>query len=127
MTRRSERISNVIRQVISELLLERINDPRLNTFISITRVVTSSDLSIAKVYVSTIGDNIDRDDVLDGFRSATGFLRREIANKLTTRHVPELSFHFDDSIEVGTHVLQLIEQASMKDRDDEHERDTECK
>jgi ribosome-binding factor A len=126
MTRRSERISNVIRHKISELLQERINDPRLSTFISVTRVVTSSDLSIAKVFVSAIGDNVDREDVLEGFRSASGFLRREIAGELTLRHVPELSFHFDNSIEVGTHVLQLIEQATLKDLGNEHERHTEC-
>jgi ribosome-binding factor A len=126
MTRRSERVSNIIRQEISELLQERINDPRLNTFISVTRVVTSSDLSISKVFVSSIGDNVDREGVLEGFRSASGFLRREIARQLTLRHVPELSFHFDDSIEVGTRVLQLIEQATREDRSNEHERHTEC-
>lgn len=124
MTRRSERISNIIRQEISELLQERINDPRLSTFISVTRVVTSSDLSIAKVFVSSIGDNVDKDGVLEGFQSASGFLRRELARKLTLRHVPELSFHFDDSIEVGIHVLKLIEQATRKDRSNEHERHT---
>jgi ribosome-binding factor A len=126
MTRRAERISNVIRQEISELLQERINDPRLTTFISVTRVVTSADLSTAKIFVSAIGDNIDKEGVLDGFRSATGFLRREIAKKLTVRHVPEFIFQFDDSIEVGTHVLQLIEKATQEDRVDEHERHTEC-
>jgi ribosome-binding factor A len=126
MTRRSERISNVIRQVISDLLQQRINDPRLNTFISVTRVVTSSDLSVAKVFVSSIGDNVDRDGVLEGFRSACGFLRREIAKKLTLRHVPDLIFQFDDSIQVGTHILQLIEQATQADRSIEHERHIEC-
>jgi ribosome-binding factor A len=122
MTRRSERVSNLIRQKISELLQERINDPRLNTFISVTRVVTSSDLSTAKVYVSSIGDNVDKDDVLEGFKSATGFFRRELSKHLTLRHVPELSFQFDDSIEIGTRVLNLIEQVARENSDDEHER-----
>ena len=122
MTRRSERVSNLIRQKISELLQERINDPRLNTFISVTRVVTSSDLSSARVFVSSIGDKVDKDEVLEGFRSATGFFRRELAKQLTLRHVPELSFQFDDSIEVGTRVLNLIEQVARENSDDKHER-----
>ena len=122
MTRRSERVSNLIRQEISELLQERINDPRLNTFISVTRVVTSSDLSSARVFVSSIGDKVDKDEVLEGFKSATGFFRRELAKQLTLRHVPELSFQFDDSIEVGTRVLNLIEQVARENSDDEHKR-----
>jgi ribosome-binding factor A len=122
MTRRSERVSNLIRQEICELLQERINDPRLNTFISVTRVVTSSDLSSARVFVSTLGDNVDKNEVLEGFKSATGYFRRELAKQLTLRHVPELSFQFDDSIEVGNRVLNLIEQVARENSDDKHER-----
>ena len=126
MTRRSERVSNLIRQEISELLQERINDPRLHAFISVTRVVTSSDLSNAKVFVSALGDEVDRNEVLEGFKSASGYFRRELAKQLTLRYVPELSFHFDDSIEVGTHVLQLIEQVAGENSDNEHERHPDC-
>jgi ribosome-binding factor A len=118
MTRRSERVSNIIRQEISEMLQERINDPRLKSFISITRVVTSSDLTSAKVYVSVMGDDVDKNEVLEGFKSASGFFRRELAHQLTLRHVPELSFQFDDSIEVGTRILRLIEQTTAENSEE---------
>jgi ribosome-binding factor A len=120
MTRRAERISNLIRQEISELLQEQINDPRLSSLISITQVITSPDLMQAKIYVSILGDKADRNEMLRGFKAASGFFRRELARRLTLRHVPELSFHFDDSIERGTNILQLIEQISSDNVENEH-------
>ena len=121
MTRRAERISNLIRQEISELLQEQVNDPRLSSLISITQVTTSPDLMQAKVYVSILGDKADRNEMLQGFKAASGFFRRELSRRLTLRHVPELSFHFDDSIERGTNILQLIEQISSDSDNVENE------
>ena len=121
MTRRAERISNLIRQEISELLQEQVNDPRLSSLISITQVTTSPDLMQAKVYVSILGDKADRNEMLQGFKAASGFFRRELSRRLTLRHVPELSFHFDDSIEHGTNILRLIEQVSSDSDNIENE------
>ena len=120
MTRRAERISNLIRQEISELLQEQVNDPRLSSLISITQVTISPDLMQAKVYVTILGDKADRNEMLQGFKSASGFFRRELSRRLTLRHVPELSFHFDDSIERGTNILHLIEQVSSDNAENEH-------
>ena len=119
MTRRTERINNLIRQEVSKLLQQEINDPRLVNFISVTRVTTSSDLRHAKVYVSVLGDGVDTNEMLQGFTAASGFLRRELARRLTLRHVPELSFRFDNSIERGAEILRLIEQASSDSAEDE--------
>ena len=118
MTRRTERINNLIRQEVSKLLQQEINDPRLVNFISVTRVTTSSDLRHAKVYVSVLGDGVDTNEMLQGFTAASGFLRRELARRLTLRHVPELSFRFDNSIERGAEILRLIEQASSDSTED---------
>ncbi len=112
MTRRAERVSNLIRQEISELLQEQINDPRLTVFISVTRVSITDDLRQAKIYVSVLEDNINKNEVLNGFKAATGFLRKELASRLTLRYIPELTFQFDNSIEYGTKVLRLIEQVA---------------
>ena len=119
MTRRTERINNLIRQEVSKLLQQEINDPRLVNFISVTRVTTSSDLRHAKVYVSVLGDGVGTNEMLQGFTAASGFLRRELARRLTLRHVPELSFCFDNSIERGAEILRLIEQASSDSAEDE--------
>ena len=121
MTRRTERVSSLIQQEISDLLREQINDPRLASLISVTRVSTSPDLRHAKVFVSTLGDEANKSEILRGFAAASGFLRRELANRLRIRHMPELSFHLDDSIERGAEVLRLIEQVISKNAENEDE------
>lgn len=108
MTRRTERIGNLLRQEISELLRNRVNDPRLSSFISITKVLVSPDLRQAKVLVSVLGTEAQKKEVLSGFAAASRFLRRELAQRLTVRRIPELSFGIDDSIEQGARVLKLI-------------------
>ena len=120
MTRRAERVSNMIRHEISELLHEQANDPRLGGFISVTRVSTSPDLKQAKIYVSVLAEKAEKQEILQGFKSATGFFRKELAGRLTLRYVPELSFQIDDSIEQGARILELIDQVTADDVSDEH-------
>jgi ribosome-binding factor A len=122
MTRRAERVSSIIQQELSYLLREQVNDPRLSSFISITKVSTSSDLRLTKVFISTLGNKVDKDDILKGFAAASGFLRKQLANRLKLKHTPELSFHLDESIERGAEVLRLIEQVASSDtgNKDEH-------
>jgi ribosome-binding factor A len=119
MTRRIERLNSVIQQEISQLLRDQVNDPRLTSLISITEVSTSSDLRHTKVFISTFGDNVDKKEILQGFTAASGFLRRQLANRLQLRHMPELSFHFDDSIERAAEVLKLIDEVASKDAENE--------
>lgn len=119
MTRRIERLNSVIQQEISQLLRDQVNDPRLTSLISITEVSTSSDLRHTKVFISTFGDNVDKKEILQGFTAASGFLRRQLANRLQLRHMPELSFHFDDSIEHAAEVLKLIDEVASKDAENE--------
>jgi ribosome-binding factor A len=115
MSRRAERVSNFIRREISEMLREHINDPRLKTLISVTKVSTSADLRNSKVYVSVMGNKEEAQEALKGFQSAAGYLRRELSHRLTTRVVPELIFELDDSIEKGVRLLNLIEQVTADD------------
>ena len=117
MTRRAERVSNLIRQEISELLQIQVNDPRLKSFISVTRVITTDDLRQSKVYVSVLGDVDKKDEVLKGFRAASNYLRRELAGRLFLRRVPELTFYSDDSIEDGARILNLIDRVTAEDEE----------
>ncbi|OGN91306.1 MAG: ribosome-binding factor A [Chloroflexi bacterium RBG_13_48_17] len=122
MTRRAERVSSIIQQELSYLLREQVNDPRLASLISITKVTTSSDLRLTKVFISTLENKVDKNEILKGFAAASGFLRKQLANHLKLKHTPELSFHLDDSIERGAEVLKLIEQVASHDTEnkDEH-------
>lgn len=120
MTRRAERVSSLIRQKISDILQEQANDPRLRKFISVTSVSTSSDLKQAKIYISVLGNEKDNtQEVMQGLKAASGFLRKELGKHLVLRHVPEISFEIDNSIEYGTRMLGLIDRVISEDSGDE--------
>ncbi|MFC2072119.1 30S ribosome-binding factor RbfA [Chloroflexota bacterium] len=109
MAHRIEQVNSLIRQEISQLLQRQVKDPRLGNFIAITEVSTSADLKYAKVFVSRIGGVDEKQETLSVLASASGFFRRELAQRLKLRYIPELSFQWDDSIERGDHLLQLID------------------
>jgi ribosome-binding factor A len=115
MSRRSERTSKIIQREISGLLEREVNDPRLIKLISVTEVSLSPDLRHAKVFVSTLGNEINKEDMLAGFNNASGFLRRELASHLKLKYTPQLSFHYDDSIERGARLLKLIGQVTTSE------------
>lgn len=112
MSRRTERLSKTIKQEISRLLEREVNDPRLSTLISVTQVSVSPDLKHAKIFVSILGNETKKTEALAGFSAASGFLRKELASHLRLRYAPQLSFHYDDSIERGARLLKLIGQVS---------------
>jgi len=110
MAHRIEQVNSLIRQEISQLLQRQVKDPRLGNFIAVTEVSTSADLKYAKVFVSCIGTDGEKQETLSVLASASGFFRRELARNLKLRYIPQLSFQWDDSIERGTHLLQLIDE-----------------
>ena len=112
MTRRIEQVDNLIRREISELLQRQVKDPRLGSFVTVTEVSTSPDLKYAKIFISRIGGEQEKQETLGALASASGFLRNELAKHLKLRRIPELSFQWDDSIERGAHLLELIDQVS---------------
>ena len=114
-TRRRERVNGLIREEISELIRREVRDPRLSGFISVTEVVTSPDLKHAKVFVSIMGTEEEKRQVEKGLAAASGFLRKGLGERLSLRYTPELSFQRDESIERGSHLLQLIEEVAPGD------------
>ncbi len=108
MPRRIDRVNELLRSEISNLIAREIKDPRVAGVISITEVVASSDLRSARVYVSVMGRDTDRQAAIEGIRSAASFLRREIRERVNLRHTPHMTFILDDSIEEGARVLRLI-------------------
>lgn len=108
--RRRERLNGLLREEMSAILLRDTKDPRLAHLLSITAVDVSADLKYAKVFVSVLGVEEEKAEVMEGLKSAAGFLRRELSLRLRLRHVPELSFRRDDSIERGSRILQLLRE-----------------
>lgn len=123
MTRRIERINHLLRETISELLQREVKDPRLGGLVTVTKVGISPDLHYARVFISVLGDEGERDKVVQCLNSASGFFRKELGARLRLRYIPELSFRNDDSLDRGAQVLQLLKQLSQekeKHRPDEH-------
>jgi ribosome-binding factor A len=109
MSRRNDRVNELLRHEISRLLTLEIKDPRLNGVISITQVSTSSDLRIARVFLSVMGDTEAKKDALEGIRSAASFLRRELRPRLSLRYIPFLKFELDESLEEAEHILGIMD------------------
>jgi ribosome-binding factor A len=109
MPRRNDRVNEVLRHEISQLLARQIRDPRLNGVISITQVKTSSDLRLAQVSLSVMGDSETKRSALEGIQSASKFLRRELGQRLTLRHTPFLTFVLDESIEEADRLLRIMD------------------
>jgi ribosome-binding factor A len=114
MIHRIERVNNLIRREVSELIQHQAKDPRLDAFVAVTEVITSPDLKYAKVFVSCINGKQEEQKTLGVLNAASGFLRTELAKKLRLRRIPELSFYWDDSIEHGDRILRLIDQVSSE-------------
>lgn len=116
----NNRLSQIDNEIQRELasLLRGMKDPRLQQgLISVSHVETSRDLSVCKVFISSLEDGGGEIAALKG---AAGYLRTALASALSLRHVPKLTFIRDRSIAEGAHILTLIEQAGKGDSSDEN-------
>jgi ribosome-binding factor A len=113
-THRIERVNELIRAEISNLLLGVTKDPRLSGYISINAVETTPDLRHAKVLVSCVCEEESRKEILDGLHHSSGFFRTELAKHLKMRRVPELHFVWDSSIERGANLIVFMDKVLGK-------------
>ena len=111
------RVDEAVRAVLSDAIAKDLLDPRVG-FVTVTAVKTSPDLRHARVYVSVLGDETVREASLAGLRSAHGYLQGRVAGELRLKHTPTLSFEYDESVERGMKITQLIKEVS-----DDHEDD----
>lgn len=118
---RQGRLGEEIRKIISEMLLREIKDPRLSSgMISISDVDVTSDGSYATCYVSVLSVNKDEDaktqeeeQVIEGLKSAKGLFKKEIGKQVKLRHIPELIFKIDSSMEYGRHISEMINKLGI--------------
>lgn len=112
---RGGRINEEVKREISTLIRDEIKDSRLTAMISVTAVKVTKDLRYAKVYVSIFSkDEEEKKNNLEALKSAAGFVRREIAQRINLRHSPQIIFELDDSIDYGMHIDSLIEKMKVK-------------
>ena len=110
---RIERINETIKEILSELLLRAIKDPRVG-MVTITAVRVSSDLSSAKVHYSVMGDEVEKAETEKGMRSAKNFMRTAVANQLKLRSAPELIFVYDDSLDKSFAIEEALKKTKSE-------------
>lgn len=113
---RSERVAEEIKKELSMIIRDDVKDPRISDMLSIVKVDVSRDLSYAKIYVSVLGSDEEKEETIEGLESASGFIRKELASILQLRHVPELTFVLDSSIEYSIHISKKIDELHNKKR-----------
>jgi len=105
---RPERVAESIKREMADVLANRMRDPRLSGMISVTDVEVTGDLSIARVYVSVLAEEAERDRAFEALSRSAGFVRHELAPRLGLREMPEIRFELDTSIERGARVEELL-------------------
>lgn len=114
---RSERVSGLIQQVLSEILKKDIGDPRLK-MATITEVEVTRDLKLARIYFTTPGGKQKKHKAIKGFNSARGFIKRILAQEIELKYMPDIKFFYDDSMEYGAHIDELIKSTKIKNGTD---------
>lgn len=104
---RVSRLAETLKAEISQMIREELKDPRIG-FVTVTAVEVAEDLGHAKVFVSVLGNEVQRKESLDGLNSAAGFVRREIGHRVRLRVTPEIVFKYDPSIEHGAQIAKLL-------------------
>ncbi len=113
---RMRRINEVLREVVGGAISD-LSDPRIG-FVTVTAVETSPDLRTAKVFVSVLGDEDEREATLGGLRSSHGVIQSRIAAETRMKRTPTLTFHYDDTIAQGARVSQLLDEVAPADREE---------
>ncbi len=108
---RMDRVNQMIRREISLIIQQEIGDPRLS-FASISRVEVSRDLQHAKVFFCILGDDLKREQAQQALDKASGFIRRCVAQRVTLKFIPELSFYYDKSLDYRTRIEQEVQKIS---------------
>ena len=107
---RSDRVADWLREVLAELLLREIRDPRVRT-VNVTEVKLTKDLRHAKIFFNVFGDSVGKGEALTGLKSAAGFIRSKVAKQLKLRFVPSIEFVYDETEEEAQRIESLLRDA----------------
>ena len=108
-TARMRRVNEAIREILGDAITTDLKDPRIG-FVTVTDVDTSPDLRAARVYVSVLGSEEEREASLAGLRSSHGVLQSKIASGMRMKRTPTLTFEYDESVERGDRITRLLDE-----------------
>jgi ribosome-binding factor A len=106
---RMRRVNEAVREVLSARISQGLKDPRIG-FVTVTAVETSPDLRHARVYVSVLGDDLQREATLAGLASSHGVLQAQLARELRMKRTPTLEFAYDSSVDRSMRIIELLER-----------------
>jgi ribosome-binding factor A len=110
---RMRRVNEAVREVLSARLAQGLGDPRIG-FVTVTAVETSPDLRYARVFVSVLGGEVERRATLEGLASSHGLLQASLARELRMKRTPKLEFVYDESIDRGMRIAELLEEEGRR-------------
>ncbi|ABB31819.1 ribosome-binding factor A [Geobacter metallireducens RCH3] len=114
MYKRSDKVAEAIHELVSGLLVKGLKDPRIG-FVTITGVKVSDDIRHATIYYTVMGSDEAKKSTLHGLNSSVGFIRKEVSKELRLRFAPELIFKYDESIEYGNRIDQLLKEIGSEE------------
>lgn len=114
---RVSRVGEQIKKELSQIIQQEIKDPRIG-FVTVTAVEMSGDLQIAKVFVSIFGKELEKEQSLAALEKAKGYMRSEIGKRIRLRHIPEITFAVDQSLEHSDHINKLLSDVHTSDLED---------
>ncbi|MGG5252907.1 30S ribosome-binding factor RbfA [Neobacillus sp. SM06] len=114
MSHRANRVGEQMKKELSDIIGRKIKDPRIG-FVTVTDVQVTGDLQQAKVFISVLGDEEQRENTLKGLAKAKGFIRTEMGQRIRLRKTPEIIFEFDESIDYGNRIESLLHQLHAQD------------
>ncbi len=120
---RLERINSLLQEVIFDVILKQVKNPHVNLFVSVTRVDTSADLYHAKVYVSLIGTDAEKEKVLQALESAAGFIAVNASKQVQMRHFPTLTFKLDHAAEEHFKIQKILSDIEKERQSRPHEEE----
>ncbi|MFV0503189.1 MAG: 30S ribosome-binding factor RbfA [Lachnospirales bacterium] len=109
------RINDEIMREVAIIIRGELKDPRIGVITSVTEVDTTNDLKYCKIYISVLGNDKEKEDVITGLKNAKGFIRRELARRINLRNTPELTFLLDQSLEYSMHIDELINKVTKSE------------
>lgn len=114
MYKRSEKVAEAIHELVCQLLLKGIKDPRIG-FVTVTAVEVTDDLSMATIYFTVHGGDEEKRATLQGLNSARGFIRKEMGKKIRMRRLPDIHFTYDESVEYGYRIENILKEINSVD------------
>lgn len=114
MYKRSEKVAEAIHELVCQLLLKGIKDPRIG-FVTITGVEVTDDLNMAKIYFTVHGGDEEKKATLQGLNSARGFIRKEMGRQIRMRRPPDIHFAYDESVDYGCRIENILKEINSAD------------